>query len=357
MLARGGCVTLVHIDPITGTSEHMLLGALLDAGVAHDEVLEVLERLPVSGWEIEVNEVTRGGVGATRVEITSDADEVVRTWSNIRDLLGQAPLPAAVRDRSISSFRRLAEAEARIHRIDTERAHFHEVDVLGSLVCVVAVCTAFHLLRTQHVTCGPVPQGIGVTRTPRGLVPVPAPTVMELLEGAPTFSVGLQSELCTPTGAALLAEWADAWTELPPMTLLRTGYGAGAAELERPNLLRVLIGKVGLAGAVTTSLQLEAVVPELASDELDELLTALEAAGAEDAWVRATLRRAGARGFELVCQTSLDAAEAVRSALADHVPAPRVTAHMVERRTETTELAEAPQQRPNRSRPRPPTTA
>jgi pyridinium-3,5-bisthiocarboxylic acid mononucleotide nickel chelatase len=350
-------VTLVHIDPIAGASGHMLLGALLDAGVQESAVLDLLDELPLSGWQIEVTEVLRGGLGATRVAVASDAAEVVRTWSNVRELLTRAPLPDPVRARAIGTFRRLAEAEARVHRVDTDRAHFHEIDVLDAIVTVVGVCVAFHLLDTRRVTCGPVPQGIGMARSARGHVPLPAPTVMELLAGAPTYSAGIQAELCSPTGAALLAEWADAWSELPYMTVHRTGYGAGNGELDRPNVLRVLVGEPATAGSSTTALLLATLVPELPEDRMAALRNALREAGATEVWTRSVVGSTDEPAFEVACLAPIEAGGGVRRALLREAGSQRAWGRMVDSWDLAEQEVHGPTPRSSSAGPLPPTTA
>jgi pyridinium-3,5-bisthiocarboxylic acid mononucleotide nickel chelatase len=351
-------VRIVHIDPVTGASGHMLLGALIDAGAKAASVMEVLQLLPVSGWEVEIDEVVEGGVGAIRVRVTSDAAGVVRTWSNIRELLTSAPLPEPVRERSIGTFRRLADAEARVHRIDTERVHFHEIDVLDAIVSVVGVCAALHLLDVHRVSCGPVPQGVGMMRSARGHVPLPAPTVLDLLQGAPTYSLGVPTELCTPTGAALLAEWVDTWSEMPPMILGPTGYGVGSAELDRPNLLRVVVGEHVDRAASGTLLLLEAVTEARSDRELPDLLDSLRRAGATEAWARPAVRDAGGQSFELACLVPPDAGEAVRTVLAREAGAQRVIGRSVDTwQDPAQDTGEGAEWRPGEGTPRPPPTA
>jgi pyridinium-3,5-bisthiocarboxylic acid mononucleotide nickel chelatase len=179
-------MTVAHIDPVSGASGDMLLGALLDAGAALDGVRDVIGALGLRGWSLTAETVVRGGIGATHAVVATEDTSVVRTWTNVRELLAGAPLPEAVRGRALATFRRLAEAEGRIHRIAPERVHFHEVGALDAIVDVVGVCAALAQLGVDRVTCGPVPQGVGMTRAAHGLLPIPAPAVLELLRGAPS---------------------------------------------------------------------------------------------------------------------------------------------------------------------------
>lgn len=233
-----------HIDPFAGVSGAMLLGAVIDGGAPEEVIRGVLEGLGVDGWELSSQTVNRGGLGATHAAVTVKDDGIVRTWAHVRELIGAARVPEPVRFRALATFRRLAEAESAIHRRTIERVHFHEVGVQAAILEIVAVCAGLHALDLATIVCGPVAQGVGMTRTEHGLLPVPAPVVLELLRGAPTYSTGITQELCTPAGAALLAEWADRWGPMPPMAIEQVGYGAGPrGDLDRPYLLRLVLGE------------------------------------------------------------------------------------------------------------------
>jgi pyridinium-3,5-bisthiocarboxylic acid mononucleotide nickel chelatase len=310
-------VTTVHLDPIGGASGDMLLGALVDAGVPVAALREAVAGLGMGGWELDAEDTTRGGLGACHVRVHAPEDGVVRTWAHVRQLLTDAPLASeVVRARALATFQRLADAEARVHRTDADLVHFHEVGALDALVDVVGVCAGFAHLAAERVTCSPVPQGIGMARGSHGLIPLPAPAVLELLAGAPTYSTGIPAELCTPTGAALLAEWVDVWTELPPLTVRRIGYGAGSRDLEeRPNVLRLIVGDAaGPAGAVA-ALLLETTIDDLPGELVPPVLDALRAAGADDAWARPVTMKKGRPGVEIVCLAPPAAGPALRRVL------------------------------------------
>ncbi len=308
-------MTHVHIDPVSGASGDMLLGALLDVGAPIDEVRGTLTALDVPGWDLAVETVTRSGIGATYARVHTADTSVVRTWGNVRELLSRSGLPEDVRTRSLATFARLAEAEARIHRVDPDRVHFHEVGAVDAIIDIVGVCAAFAALGVTRVTCAPVPQGVGMTRSAHGLIPVPAPAVLELLRGAPTYSAGVPFELCTPTGAALLAEWTDEWCELPRLVIQRTGYGAGIRETDRPNVLRVVLGD-GVDGAPpAVALLLETTIDDLPGELLPPVLDALRAAGAQDAWARPVLMKKGRPGLEIACLSDPADGEALRRVL------------------------------------------
>jgi pyridinium-3,5-bisthiocarboxylic acid mononucleotide nickel chelatase len=331
-------VIRAHIDPFSGASGDMLLGAALDAGVALPALTAVLEGLDLPDWSLTAEPAMRGGIGATQAAVRTDEQGVVRTWANVRELLSRAPLPDPVRDRALSTCRRLAEAEARIHRTEPERVHFHEVGGVDAIVDVVGVCAGLHLLGVEKVTSAPVAQGIGMVRSAHGLLPVPAPAVLELLRGVPTYSTGIAAELCTPTGAALLAEWVDEWGPMPPMAVASVGYGAGSRDLqEQPNLLRLVLGTdadgtgdLGGGGA-ESAVVLQTSVDDLSGELVPPVLDALRAAGADDAWARQVLMKKGRPGVEIVCLAKPAHVDALRRVLFTETSTLGVRAQRVEK--------------------------
>lgn len=305
----------LFIDPVAGASGDMLLGGLVDLGVPLARIEAVLHGLGLDGWALRADPVLRGGIGATHVVVVATEGGVVRTWGNVRELLTTADLPEAVRTRAVGTFRRLAEAESRIHRRPLEQVHFHEVGALDAIVDVVGVCAGIVELGVRRVVAGPVPQGIGMVRGDHGLLPLPAPAVLELLQGAPTFSTGEPVELTTPTGAALLAEWADEWGSLPLLTLAGVGYGAGTRELDRPNVLRLVLGDAPGGTVAARVLVLETVVDDLPGELVPPVLDALRAAGASDAWARPVIMKKGRPGVEISCLGPPDGGAALRDVL------------------------------------------
>jgi len=242
----GAAMRIAWLQCQAGASGDMLLGALVDAGAPLERVQQALDALRVERLVVSATEVDRGGLAATKIDVKVDRSTVVRTWANVRAALGSAELPAVVRARSVDVFTRLARAEARVHRTAPEQARFHEVGALESLACVVGTCAALDALGVTAVHSTAVALGQGMVRGEHGLVAVPGPIVVALFSevGAPVYSGDLPYEMCTPTGAALLASLVGQWGGLPPMRVTASGAGAGSRELaEIPNVLRVVIGE------------------------------------------------------------------------------------------------------------------
>src|SRR5262249_31505940 len=159
--------------------------------------------------------------------VRADADQPHRRWRSIREQIDAAGLPEPARAVAQEAFRRLAHAEGKIHAVDPEEVHFHEVGAVDAIGEVCGVALALHSLRIARAVGAPPPVGRGLVQAAHGRLPLPAPATLALLEGAPVHGVEVELELVTPTGAALIAAVADAYGPLPPMTLQATGYGAG----------------------------------------------------------------------------------------------------------------------------------
>jgi len=241
---------IVYFDCFSGISGDMVLGALLSAGCEFDQLEAYLRRLPLTGWKITRENVKRNGLAATRLVVEYGESKHHRSLGHILKLIEQASLPARVAERASAIFRRLGEAEARVHDIPVERVHFHEVGAVDAIIDIVGAATCLELLGIEEIVCSPLNVGGGRVKTEHGILPVPAPATAELLRGAPTYSSGLEHELVTPTGAAIVAALASGFGAQPAMTVEAIGRGAGAADFPgQPNILRVFVGRAEQSGA------------------------------------------------------------------------------------------------------------
>ncbi len=162
-----------------------------------------------------------------------------RNLAGITAIITQSTLADPVKQTSLSIFRRIAEAEAKVHGKALEDVHFHEVGATDSIVDIVGAAICFHALDVDAVWSSPLELGGGFVRCAHGMMPVPAPATVEILHGIPTSRGGVEHEATTPTGAAIIATLAHAFKAAPAMTTLSTGYGIGHRRTERPNMLRV----------------------------------------------------------------------------------------------------------------------
>lgn len=280
-----------------GIAGDMALGSLIDAGADLKEVIGLLERLPVTGWTIEAHGVQRGGIAATRIRVGAEDDGIVRTHAHIQGVIEEARLPNRVSERVLATFAALAEVEGRLHRRHPSQVHFHEVGGIDAIVDIVGTCAALEVLDVDDVCASPVATGMGMIKSSHGALPNPAPAVVALLKGAPSYGRDLNVELTTPTGAALLAALSSSYGPLPPMTIEATGFGAGSRDLETlPNLTQVVLG-TPYAGAGAEPGQpvvlLEANVDDAGGETLAHAVSSLLAAGAHDAWVIPIIMKKG----------------------------------------------------------------
>src|SRR4051812_12080385 len=239
----GSGATVAWFHCFSGIAGDMTLGALVDAGADIDEVRAMCNRVPVGGWTLDAEPVLRGGVAGTHVNVSAEESSVVRTYAHIAAMIEEARLPERVRQRALATFGALAESEGRLHRRPPEQVHFHEVGGIDAIIDIVGTAAALELLGIDELHASPVANGVGMIRAAHGMLPNPAPAVVDLLRGAPTYGIDVPVELTTPTGAALLAANVTGWGPLPAMTVGATGYGAGTREIDgRPNLLQVVVG-------------------------------------------------------------------------------------------------------------------
>jgi len=234
---------IAYFDCFSGISGDMVLGALVDAGVELREIEAGLRGLGLENWSIAASKVQRGAISATQVRVEAREEHHHRGLAVILKRIEQAHLAPRAAARAKKIFERLAAAEAKVHNMEVEKLHFHEVGAADSIVDIVGSAIGFDLLGIDEFACSRFDVGGGQVRTAHGVLPVPAPATAELLRGAPAYSSGIERELVTPTGAAIATTLATRYEEIPPMTLRTIGYGAGSADLkEKANVLRLLIG-------------------------------------------------------------------------------------------------------------------
>src|ERR1700726_3456203 len=235
---------LAYFDCFSGISGDMTLGALVDAGCPADLVGAELKSLQGAGWELSAEKVWKTGMAATYAKVKTEDQRKHRSLTDILEILKKSQLAPQVRDRASAIFQKLGEAEARVHDVPLEKIHFHEVGAVDAIVDIVGACIGFQALGIEKFACSPLNVGGGTARMAHGVLPVPAPATANLLQGKPTYSNGVQRELVTPTGAAIVATVCDSFVPQPAMSVSAIGYGAGAADLEgQPNVLRIMIGE------------------------------------------------------------------------------------------------------------------
>jgi uncharacterized protein (TIGR00299 family) protein len=304
---------IAYLDCFSGMSGDMFLGALIDAGVSPDVLEKTIAALNV-GARLEISRVIRSGITATKVDVFVNGEKElpreefwaqgehslahphdhehehssgdahvhphshsptgsragapalhehghVRSLKEIREIIGAAAISESAKKRALDIFTALGAAEAKIHNTDVESVHFHEVGAVDAMVDIVGAAVGVEALHVEEIVCSPLNVGGGTVKCAHGVFPVPAPATVELLQGAPVYSSGIQAELLTPTGAAIVKTLASRFGAFPEMKIAKSGYGAGTRDFPgHANVVRLTIGEAIPALAAKTSQETIAVL-------------------------------------------------------------------------------------------------
>jgi uncharacterized protein (TIGR00299 family) protein len=339
---------LLCLEPIGGIAGDMFLALALDLGVPFEELERELRALPLAGWRLVASRAARHALCGTRVEVVLDAAPEPhghRSFTSIRQMIERAALATRIKERALRIFEVIARAEAKVHGVEVDEVHFHEVGAVDSIVDAVGAAVALELLGSPDVFCAPPPLGSGLKYTAHGAMPLPAPAVLEILRGRRVRFEGV-GELTTPTGAAIAAGLTRE-ADFPEMVIERVGYGLGAADpSDRPNVLRGLLGRRahgGEEGTYVLEANLDDASGQVAAHALDRALEQ----GALDAWIAPVTMKKGRPGHIL----GVLAPGGLRAALAElllretttlGVRAVRVERTALERRFQTVETPWGP---------------
>ncbi|HUK82470.1 MAG TPA: nickel pincer cofactor biosynthesis protein LarC [Verrucomicrobiae bacterium] len=278
---------LLYLDCFAGISGDMFLGALIDLGVSEDALRAELGKLKLPGYTISTRRVVKQNISATKFDCIEASHAVIRHghdhrgYTEIAGMITGSGLSENVKGRALSVFKRIGEAEAKIHGVPLEQIHFHEVGAVDSIVDIVGACIALEQLGVDQVQALPPRLGSGFIETAHGKLPVPAPATLELLNGVPVQPSNEPVELVTPTGAALLAEFCTKFGPMPAMSIEKIGYGAGTRDLEKtPNVLRAVLGEASAAresegdAVAVIETNIDDMNPQLFGDVMERLLKA-----------------------------------------------------------------------------------
>ncbi len=316
-LPRGaGVGRVLFLDAPSGLAGDMIVAALVDMGVPQAVVVEAIAALPMRDFHVHFGTRIRSGIVATSFEVHVEQAQPPRTYATIRAMLDGVALSDGVRARAHRTFHRLAVAEAKVHRSPIDDVHFHEVGAVDALADVVGSAAALEYLGAELVV-SPLPMGRGFVRAAHGTLPLPPPATVECLAGFPTYDAGIDFELVTPTGAAIIGAQASGAHRWPAMAPERVGWGAGSAELaDRPNVLRAVLGAplAGFAGPGTpgaTHAVLEANVDDATGELAASWIESLLAGGALDAWTTPIAMKKGRPALTISALATLERADAV----------------------------------------------
>lgn len=307
-------------QPTAGIAGDLHLAALLDLGVPLAHLESELARLNLAGqFRLEVTPSWKMGIGGTRVMVHQQDQHDHRHYSTILRIINDAGYSQGVTARALTMFREIAEAESRIHRIDIEKVHFHEVGAIDAIVDIVGSAIALEWLNVDHIVSAAVELGAGQVKCAHGLLPVPAPATQEIMFGVPCTYGGVQGEATTPTGAAILKANVREYMPKGRFTPEKVGYGIGHKDFAIPNVLRVVLGDYQAAGSTASDthfdihFKLEANIDDMTPEAFEPLMQRLFAAGASDVYHTPIIMK---KSRSATCLTVLaDAAH--RDALAD----------------------------------------
>ncbi len=274
----------LYIDCIAGASGDMLLGALVDLGVEIEALQTALDGLHLPGFKLAAAQVSKNGIGATKVNVIVEDHKTERHVPEIIAIIEASTLPESVKAQAVKVVERLGEVEGRIHQAPPEEVHLHELGGVDTIVDVCGFLLGLEMLEVEKVVCSPLPLGRGFTQSAHGRIPVPAPATLALLSGVPVRGTEIEMELVTPTGAALLSTFAQSFGAAPDMKLTAVGYGAGSRDLEIPNVVRMLLGDDQAPGErmVFKLTLLETNIDDMSPETYGYLMDRLYAAGARD---------------------------------------------------------------------------
>ena len=280
---REKLMKIAYLDCFSGISGDMLLSAMLDAGLSFPDLQERLQTLPLGGYRMVKGNADRNHIHGTTFSVHCQGTHQHRNFKDIRTIIHQGEFSKQVKETSIQIFRSLAVVEGRIHNRPADEVHFHEVGAVDSIIDIVGAVYGVEELGIQSIYASKIPLGSGFVKTAHGRMPIPAPATIALLCDIPVFDSGVQQEMVTPTGAALLKGLACAFGEMPAMKAQRIGYGAGSRDLpDRPNMLRMIIGEQNAGMETDTVVALETNIDDMSPERLGYLMDCLFDAGALD---------------------------------------------------------------------------
>jgi uncharacterized protein (TIGR00299 family) protein len=294
---------VAYVEMIGGASGNMLLGALIDAGADPDAIERALRTIPVTGWKLERARSSKHGIAASYVDFDLPGEDCRpgeqaahgHHLADVLDIIERSGLSARARERASAIYRRLGEAEARVHGTTVDAIHFHEVGQIDAILDVAGFCVGLELLGVERVMCSAFPLGRGSIAMHHGRYPNPPPATAELLRGTPTQPLDVEGELVTTTAAAILTTLVTDPGTRPAMRFERIGYGAGRSDFTIPNVTRIVLGELALVAERPGDLAgddlmsdevivLETNIDDMSPQAFELAIERIFAAGALDVW-------------------------------------------------------------------------
>lgn len=315
---------ILYYNSFAGISGDMNLAAMIDLGVPSEYLISEMEKLNVSGFQIEVSSALKMGISGTQVNVKLESEEHPhshghshghghghshhRTFRKIKELINTSQLSDEVKATSIDIFEKVAIAEGKIHNKPAEDVHFHEVGAVDSIVDIVGASICYHYLKPTKVICSTIELGGGFVNCAHGKFPVPAPATTEIVKGLPVKIGTVQTETTTPTGAAILATLVDEFTDMPNFSITKTAYGIGHKNMDIPNVLRVHLADSKQKGTLNyeSATLIECNIDDMPAEEFDFVMERLFKEGAQDVYFTPIMMKKTrpATKISVLCKTS-----------------------------------------------------
>jgi len=297
---------IIYFDCFSGIAGDMIIGALLDGGLEISALRKELKKLPLTGYEIKAFKTEKQGIKGTKFEVKAPHEKTHRDLKDIIRIIEKSSLAKKIKDDSKKIFKRLAEAEAKVHGVDIDKIHFHEVGGVDAIVDILGAVIGLDILKVDKIYSSPLSFGKGYVKFSHGKFPVPAPATVELCKNIPVRYADIEGELVTPTGAAIITTLAEFSPRLD-FKIEKIGYGAGSMDLkEIPNLLRVMIGETELDLEQDEILVLETNIDNTTPEVLGYLTEKLLAKGALDVYLIPVIMKKGRPGTILSVICNID---------------------------------------------------
>jgi uncharacterized protein (TIGR00299 family) protein len=331
-----------YADCFSGISGDMFLGALLHCGLPQELLEKDLAKLGIDDFDLKVSSRKINGIDSFKVDVIGQPQQDFRHLSSILEILETAELPVSIIDKSRDVFVELARAEAKVHNIDIDKIHFHEVGAIDTIVDIVGTVIGLYHLGVGRLVTSPIPSPHGFIKCDHGTLPLPAPAVCEILQGVPCCGIDMKHELVTPTGAALIKVLSDDFGTMPPMTIKTTGYGAGSHTLpnNHPNLFRLILGE---AASVNEHQQVEVIetnIDDWSPEGFPHLFELLFSQGALDVSLQPIQMKKGRPGFKLQVISSPAHSQILKKTIFCETSAIGLRHHTVQRQTLPREMIE-----------------
>jgi uncharacterized protein (TIGR00299 family) protein len=282
---------IAYFDCFSGASGDMILGSMIDAGLSSRRLGEELKKLHLPSIRLNVKKVLKNGISATRVIVEGRETRPHRNLKELLEIVDRSRFGSEVKNKSREIFQRIASVESEIHRKPAEGIHFHELGGLDSVVDIVGSVWGLGQIGVDEIHVSKVNVGTGFVRSEHGILPVPAPATLALMRGKPIYSSGVERELLTPTGAAILTSLGSRFGQLPSMKIERIGYGAGRDDLPHPNLLRLVIGTSTAISGEEKVIVIETNIDDMNPQFYDYVMEKLLAMGVLDVFMTPILMK------------------------------------------------------------------